>query len=355
MRNYSIVQGTVKRGERMHRVRLGIVGCGIAARELHFPALVQLTDKFEITAVTSRRRERAEDFASMVKDALGYEPAVFDSYEELLESGSVDAVDLTLPIELNVPFIFKAVEKGVHVICEKPISTDIENGKKVVELSTNTDKVIYIAENYRHDFRFNKIRAFIDENTIGRPIFVAWHLWIGMDKSNKYVQTEWRQRPKHIGGFLSDGGVHHIAALRVIFGDIAWVSGVTKRVSDYLGDDDTLSTVFEFNSGVVGNYTVSYAVSGKQYFEIVGTDGRIYLDEERITVRGQREETINIPNQNTFKNEFEDFYRVVKHGEPNILGHPVDALKDLSFFEAAIKSKDTRIEIEDLLRSTTPD
>ncbi|MEJ5258121.1 MAG: Gfo/Idh/MocA family oxidoreductase [Fervidobacterium sp.] len=334
----------------MKKIKLGIVGCGIAARELHLPALVDLKDKFEISAVTSRRKESAEEFAQMIKTQLGYTPEIFNSYEAMLDSKSVDAVDLTLPIELNVPFIKKSIEKGFHVICEKPISTDVETGKEIIELSTKTDRVIYIAENYRHDFRFNKIRNIVDENVIGKPVFVIWHLWIGMDKSNKYAKTAWRQNPKHIGGFLSDGGVHHIAALRVIFGDIAWVSGTVKRVSDYLGDDDSLSAVFEFKNGVIGNYTISYALSGRQYFEIVGTNGRIYMDESKIRIVGEHGAEIQIPEENTFKNEFLDFYEVLTQGKPNVLGHPVEALKDLAFFEAAIRSRGMRIEVDSLMK-----
>ena len=118
----------------MKKIKLGIVGCGIAARELHLPALVDLKDKFEISAVTSRRKESAEEFAQMIKTQLGYTPEIFNSYEAMLDSKSVDAVDLTLPIELNVPFIKKSIEKGFHVICEKPISTDVETGKELNEL-----------------------------------------------------------------------------------------------------------------------------------------------------------------------------------------------------------------------------
>ncbi|WP_372590254.1 Gfo/Idh/MocA family oxidoreductase [Fervidobacterium pennivorans subsp. carthaginiensis] len=334
----------------MKKIRLGIVGCGIAARELHFPALKELTDKFEIVAVTSRTREHAEDFAKLVNETLGYTPQVFSSYEELLLSKQVDAVDLTLPIELNVPFIKQAVEHNLHVICEKPISTDVKSGKELVEFSLQTNKVIYIAENYRHAFKYNKIRELLYEGAVGQPIFVDWHLWIGMDKENKYVKTTWRQVPKHIGGFLSDGGVHHVAALRVMLGDIEWVSGQVKRITDYLGDVDFLSTLFEFKTGVVGNYTVSYAVKGEEYFEIVGTEGKIRLTPSSIVLSGKVNEEIPLIQENTFKKEFEDFYEVLTTEKPNVLGNPAEALKDLAFFEAAIKSKGEKVEIERLIK-----
>jgi len=102
--------------------------------------LKELTDKFEIVAVTSRTREHAEDFAKLVSETLGSTPQVFNSYEELLLSKQVDAVDLTLPIELNASFIKQAVEHDLHVICEKPISTNVKSGKELVEFSLQTKK-----------------------------------------------------------------------------------------------------------------------------------------------------------------------------------------------------------------------
>lgn len=263
----------------MKRIRLGIVGCGIAARDLHFPALRELTDKFEITALTSRTKEHTENFAKMVFDTLGYKPKVFDTYDELLSSGEVETVDLTLPIELNVPFTKKAIEKGIHVICEKPISTDIESGKELVDLSVETDKVIYIAENYRHAFKYNKLRGLIDEGAV-----------------------------------------------------------------------DFISTLFEFENGVIANYTACYSIKSDEYFEIVGTEGKIRLTPQSIVVSGKRDEKINLIQENTFKKEFEDFYQILTTGKENILGHPVEALKDLSFFEAAIKSKGERVFIPALLK-----
>jgi len=325
----------------LRKIRLGVVGCGIAARELHLPALKNLSHLFEITAVTSRTKSHAEEFAKMVGN-----PVVFDSYEELLDSGLVDAVDLTLPVELNLSFIEKALQKGVHVICEKPISTDVETGKKVVELSKKSEKTVYIAENFRHVPAFWKAKELVESGSIGDPVFMSWQIWVGMDENNKYVHTDWRKKPKHVGGFLSDGGVHHAAAMRLILGEIEWVSAVAKDLSPLLGGMDFLSSIFEFENGTVGNYTVSYSLKGKERFEITGTKGRISISWDRIVLN---EEEIRVPQENSYQKEFEDFYHVVVEGKSNDLGSPVQALKDLAFIEACVKSGGNRVLVSSLL------
>ncbi|PLV57698.1 Gfo/Idh/MocA family protein [Thermotoga sp. SG1] len=325
----------------MEKVRLGIVGCGIAARTLHLPALKKLSHLFEITAVTSRTKEHAEEFAEMVGN-----PRVFENYEDLLDSGLVDAVDLTLPVELNLPFIEKALQRGVHVICEKPISIDVETGKRVVRLAGNSDKTVYIAESFRHVPAFWKAKELIEEGKVGEPVYMNWQIWVGMDESNEYVHTDWRRNPKHVGGFLSDGGVHHVAAMRLILGEVEWVSAIVKDLSPLLGGMDFLSSIFEFENGVVGNYTVSYSLKGNDRFEIAGTKGRMEIFWDKIVLNGKE---IEVHHEDSYQKEFEDFYRVITGEKKNDLGDPLEALKDLAFIEACVRSQGSRVSVSSLL------
>ena len=303
----------------MEKIRLGIVRYG----------------------VVSRTKEHAEVFAEMAGN-----PRVFETYEDLLDSGLVDAVDLTLPVELNLPFIEKAIQRGIHVICEKPISTDVETGKKVVELSQRAEKVVYIAENFRHIPAFWKAKELVESDAIGEPLYLNWQIWIGMDENNEYVHTDWRKNPKHVGGFLSDGGVHHAAAMRLILGEIEWVLAITRDLSPLLGGMDFLSSIFEFENNTTGNYTVSYSLKGDDRFEIVGKKGRMKIFWDRILLN---EKEITIPREDSYQKEFEDFYRVVMGEKKNDLGSPLEALKDLAFIEACVKSQRNRVSVSSLL------
>jgi len=76
----------------MKTIKLGIVGCGIAVKELHYPALMEIQELFKIEGVTSRTRESADACAELFKTE-SY------TYEELLSR--VDAVDIAVPTHLN--------------------------------------------------------------------------------------------------------------------------------------------------------------------------------------------------------------------------------------------------------------
>lgn len=108
------------------QLRVGVVGAGIMgsgnARVLD--ALAQS----EVTAVASGSRDGAEKLAS----ELGRRPAVFDDYEQLIGSGTVDAVVVATPDHLHADVVVQAAEAGLHVLVEKPFTTSVEDADRCV-------------------------------------------------------------------------------------------------------------------------------------------------------------------------------------------------------------------------------
>jgi len=110
----------------MKPIKLGIIGCGIAARNLHWPALQKLKDKFEITMVCNHSEPKARDFAEIV----GGVPYVLD-YRKLLQSPAVEAVDIVLPIYLNYQVTGDALQAGKHTVVEKPLAANLPDAKQM--------------------------------------------------------------------------------------------------------------------------------------------------------------------------------------------------------------------------------
>lgn len=327
----------------MKKIKLAIVGCGIVAREHHIPALRKLKDKYEIVALNSRTRESAEKLSGMLES----NPRIFKSYDELLSWNFFDAVDLALPTEYNVEFIKKALDHSKDVFCEKPIAIDTDNAKNILGMSTLSPNIVYIAENFRHVKAHYKIKDIIESGEIGNIQLITWKQLIGMKRNNKYVRTAWRKNPKHIGGFLSDGGVHHIAAIRIFMGEVESVYAKTKKIYDYLGSEDTLLMTLNFEKGYIGNYTVSYAVGdGRIKIDIYGDAGSIKIRKSYFTVTNNKGKfTYKIPRESSFVNEFLDFYRVF-NGAPNIKGNSFEAIKDLAVIEAGLYSSNKGEEVQ---------
>ena len=186
----------------MQPINLGIIGTGIAARDLHWPALRRMPEKFTIKAVCNHTEEKAKEFSRMV----GGVPYVTD-YRQLLEMPEIDAVDITLPIELNYEVVKAAMQAGKDLIVEKPLAASLPQAEELVELEKDFARVAMVAEQFRYRSRFQRIKTLLGEGRIGEPEAVFWNGFTRTDPTNKYAQTKWRLHHQYPGGFVTDGGV----------------------------------------------------------------------------------------------------------------------------------------------------
>ena len=106
---------------------MGVIGCGIAAHDLHWPALRDMKDKFKIIAVCNHTEPKAKAFS----ETVGGVPYVLD-YKDLLSREDVDAVTIILPFELNRRVTEDALAAGKHVMAEKPLETLSEDLLKML-------------------------------------------------------------------------------------------------------------------------------------------------------------------------------------------------------------------------------
>ncbi len=320
------------------KIRLGLVGTGIAMRKLHYPALRKLANIFEVTAVTSGKVENAEKFAQDLDPNI----RPFNNVHYMLVSGLVDAIDVAVPPQYNFEIVQDALRNGIHVICEKPIAENIESGKKLLNLSRSYERVFMIAESQRYDPQLNQIEDLIRIGKIGKPVMFDWNVIVSFKEDNQYVNTVWRKNPQHVGGFLSDGGVHHMAVLREIFGEVDEVSAFVSKVNDHIGGEDTMVMNMLFRNGVIGSYSVSYGLSAPAHksLKIYGTRGKIRATPRQIEVIKENDEIeeYEAPMVNLFEEEFKEFYKAVVENEKVRFGTPESALRDLALIEAGIHS-----------------
>lgn len=298
----------------MKPVKLGVIGCGIAARDLHWPALHQLKDKFEIVLVCNHTEAKAKAFAKMV----GGVPYVLD-YHEVLNSPEVEAVDILLPFNLNFEAAQDAFKSGKHFIIEKPLAASIEQADQLSKQAAEYSNVVMLAENYYYHPAFLKVRDYLQKKIVGEPYAAFWDIFREVDMENKYGKTIWRRNQQFPGGFVLDGGIHNMAALRLMFGNITSGSAFTRQINPAQGDLDTFS--FQFNtdkniSGVLNILNSSIGFS-KNTLVVSCNEGSIIVENaETIQIfKGDklfREETIK---DDSFINEFNDFYEAIRHNK----------------------------------------
>ncbi|ABZ84471.1 oxidoreductase, n-terminal:oxidoreductase, c-terminal, putative [Heliomicrobium modesticaldum Ice1] len=310
----------------MRKLRVGIIGAGMAFEQLHYPAFQELKDHYEIKAICDINRGKAAEWARR----LGLSDAdVYTDYMAMVTRDDIDVIDIMVPIELNYK-VTEAVAQAISgtkkgIICEKPLAPTLEQAKAHAELPKKYNVPIMIAENYRFNEEVNIIRDLVRTKRVGDIYYFMQNrvacFPCEMGKPNKFPNSPWRQHPDYPGGVIMDTGVHDMAALRHIFGPIDKLQafGVPLHNGEY-APYASVSVNFRFKSGVVGQF--SFFTAGKEMqrplvgLRIFGTTGMIYLEERdcgfiNVAHNDGKSELIPYRPQRGYYNELLNFHKAM--------------------------------------------
>lgn len=153
--------------------------------------------------------------------------------------------------------------------------------------------------------------------------------------------TEWRKTPSYQGGFLLDGGVHFVAALRLILGPddpITTLSAQTRLLQEHLQPLDTVDAVLKTKSGATGVFSVSFGSDFKDLsYEFASEGGTVTVTFDGVTVNGVKQD-VGYDGRGV-KAEVVDFAASLAKGGPlDARQAPEQALADLEILEKLLKS-----------------
>jgi predicted dehydrogenase len=321
-------------------IRLALLGAGIFAREAHLPALRALGDTYEIAAVYSYKRSSADKLL----DILPQPVEVYEDLDALLARDDIDAVDAVLPIHVLPSAVERALAAGKHVISEKPAAPSLEAGRDLLAFyERHVGPVWMVAENWRYEPAFIRAAEIVTAGEIGEPVACHWAMYIDMTPNNQYYWTAWRRSGVFSGGFLLDGGVHHVAAMRLILGEIKDVCAVDALQRSDLPPADTLSAALRFERGTVGVYHVTYAVGAPwaQPFRIAGTKGALTVWPGGIEIAtGGDPQHVDLPAVRGVEAELAAFAAAVRDGQPHD-NTPHQGMQDVAVIEAMLSASET--------------
>lgn len=232
----------------MDRLRVGILGCGAVAG-FHAGRLAAL-DRVQVVGLADPSPDSIARLRRRV--SLDGVPA-FSSPGELYQGVEVDAVVIATPHTLHHPMIMAALERGLHVLCEKPLACTPEETRDIAAAATASGLTVTIGYQRHFDPGYVYMREVIDRGELGdlRALSVTCgQHW------NQGTQTGWRQVPELSGGgMLMDTGSHIVDLL-------CWLAGrpfsEVHAVVDNRGrpvDIDTTATI-AFEGGVQAQLTI---------------------------------------------------------------------------------------------------
>lgn len=184
---------------RVEELRVGVVGIGWAGQQ-HLKAYDSL-EGVRIVSLAGMEQD--------LRDTLKAEysiPNAFAGWEEMLEHGGLDAISVAVPTFLHAPIAIAALERGLHVLSEKPIARNAVEGQAMVDAARKAGRVLDIAFNHRRRGDIQALKEVIDDGGLGRPYY-AKASWLR--RSGIPMLGSWFTNPELAGGGpLADIGVH---------------------------------------------------------------------------------------------------------------------------------------------------
>ena len=138
----------------MAKIKVGVIGCGAIAQRRHITEYAD-NSQVEIVAVCDINEERVNEVAEQ------YNAKAYTNYEELLNDADIDAISVCLPNYLHAEVSIAALNKGKHVLCEKPMATSKEEAEAMIQAAEASGKKLMIGHNQRFVPSHEKAREII--------------------------------------------------------------------------------------------------------------------------------------------------------------------------------------------------
>jgi D-xylose 1-dehydrogenase (NADP+, D-xylono-1,5-lactone-forming) len=249
------------------KVRWGVLGAARVSERL-LPVIAEAANS-EFAAIASRRAGAAEEAVARFTPQAG--PQIYDSYEAVLEADDVDAVYLPLNNHEHAEWTVRAIERGKHVLCEKPLALTVSEIEAVEAALAAQPKRLVVMEGFMYRFHPQHARAMeiIRSGLIGEVRQARASFSFMMRESRKYRLAEPTERG---GGAMWDVGCYAVSALRMVFeSEPESVTAIAKYVET--GADVTANGVLDFGDGRRGNFDVGFECARRSEYEVTGTRG----------------------------------------------------------------------------------
>jgi predicted dehydrogenase len=259
------------------KVRIGVVGLGKMGLS-HF-ALVNAHPDAETVAC---------DSTGLLVDVLGRNiPTRFHrDYARMLAEEPLDAVLIATPSRLHPAMVRAALDRGLHVFCEKPFCLDWRDSEALADLAEAKGLVGQVGYHYRYVGAFREMKRLVEAGAIGRVTHVLAEAYGPVVLRSK--RQTWRTQKAEGGGCLYDYAAHPLNLLNWLFGAPERVSGsVLSSVFSAEIDDEVFATL-SFPGGPTAQLSVNWSDESHRKMttklSLIGTNGRINADRQECQV-----------------------------------------------------------------------
>jgi len=314
------------------KLRWGILGVANINNRL-LPSFARARN-LELVGIASRSLEKAQAAAKAAGIAKAY-----SSYDALLDDPAIDVVYNPLPNHLHAEWTRKAADRGKHILCEKPLTPTASEAADLVAYCRSKSVKLMDGFMWPHHPRTGMIRDRLAGGAIGkvRRVTGTFTFRLPLDPTNIRLQKS------AAGGSLLDVGCYPVYGIRWAMAQEPVRAWATARYE--YGVDLETTGVLTFANGTVASFDCGFVHPMRQWLEIVGETGTIYVPEMWVPAGrpefelrrdGSTIERTSAPGDQ-IQHMLEDFSRHVMDGTP-VHPPPEEAVKTLRVLDALARS-----------------
>lgn len=346
----------MKRGNHA-TVRYAVVGLGHFAQAAVLPAFANAKKNSTLAALVTGDPEKSAELSKR----YGVPAVAYRDYDRLLDSGEIDAVYIVLPNSQHREYTERAAQRGVHVLCEKPLAATVADARAMVEACRAGEVLLMTA--YRLHFEEGNLQAIecARSGRIGEPrLFTSVHT-MQVEADNIRVDRSLG------GGPLEDIGVYCINAARYLFRaepEEAYAMaarGTDERFSEV---PESVAASLRFPGDRLASFVCGFGEAKASQYQLIGTKGMLTMDPgytwhgdiEQTLIIGDKEEPRTFKHRDQIAAEILYFSECVQTGKtPEPSG--LEGLIDVHILEALRESyeKGRPVRLQPLPEEPRPD
>lgn len=312
-----------------NKLNYGLVGAGRIAQS--YADAFAVSETAQLVAVADVRPDAANALAEQTRCRS------FASYQAMAEEMKLDAVVVCTPPVTHKDVSLYFLTRGMHVLCEKPLSVDRASALEMIDAAARHEKLLTMASKFRFVADVRQARSIVASGLIGDVVLFENAFTAHVD-----MRERWNaDRSVSGGGVLIDNGTHAVDIMRYFLGRLSHVQAIEGKRTQGLAVDETVRLSVRSAAGVVASSDLSWSIDKElaSYIQIFGAHGTISIGwkESKYRLASNREWVkfgTGYDKLAAFGAQVNNFSRAIR-GEEQLVVTPDDALASVEVVEAA--------------------